>query len=66
MIGRRCLDTDDGDYESDKDECEEWERHEALNDDVTQHERTKNVNKCFEEEMEVIVMWLELNIPVTM
>ncbi|GMS79835.1 hypothetical protein PENTCL1PPCAC_2010, partial [Pristionchus entomophagus] len=43
-------DNDDGDH-GDVDECEEWERHEALHDDVTEHERVKE--RKYEEEMEV-------------
>ncbi|GMT09945.1 hypothetical protein PFISCL1PPCAC_1242, partial [Pristionchus fissidentatus] len=45
-----AADNDDG-YHQDDDECEEWERHEALHDDVTEHERVKE--RKFEEEMEV-------------
>lgn len=43
---------DHSDDDLDNDECEEWERHEALNDDVTTHERTKQA--LFEDEMEVV------------
>ncbi|GMR58813.1 hypothetical protein PMAYCL1PPCAC_29008, partial [Pristionchus mayeri] len=45
-----AVDNDDGGH-GDEDECEEWERHEALHDDVTEHERVKE--RKFEEEMEV-------------
>eukprot|EP00080_Pristionchus_pacificus_P015158 PDM75178.1 Actin binding protein [Pristionchus pacificus] len=45
-----AIDNDDGDH-GDEDECEEWERHEALHDDVTEHERVKE--RKYEEEMEV-------------
>ena len=41
----------DSDPDDDNDDCEEWERHEAFHDDVTQQERTKE--KLCEEEMEV-------------
>lgn len=36
----------------DGDDGEEWERHEALNDDPSNAERNKE--RCFEEEMEVV------------
>lgn len=35
----------------DDDCCEEWERHEALHDDVTSQERTKE--RLYEEEIEL-------------
>lgn len=35
----------------DDDRCEEWERHEALHDDVTSQERSKE--RLFEEEVEL-------------
>lgn len=35
----------------DDDRCEEWERHEALHDDVTSQERTKE--RLYEEEIEL-------------
>lgn len=35
----------------DDDYCEEWERHEALHDDVTSQERTKE--RLYEEEIEL-------------
>ncbi|VDN29818.1 unnamed protein product [Gongylonema pulchrum] len=47
---RREPDNDEG-PDDDRDECEEWERHEALHDDVTEQERTKP--KKYEEEQEV-------------
>ncbi|XP_037512904.1 G patch domain-containing protein 3 [Rhipicephalus sanguineus] len=37
--------------ESDDEECEEWDRHEALHNDVTNQERTRE--RLFEEELEV-------------
>ncbi|KAL3181904.1 hypothetical protein MRX96_035850 [Rhipicephalus microplus] len=37
--------------ESDDEECEEWDRHEALHNDVTSQERTRE--RLFEEELEV-------------
>jgi hypothetical protein len=36
----------------DADECEEWERHEALNDDPSNAERNKE--RVYEEEMEIV------------
>ncbi|XP_034031052.1 G patch domain-containing protein 3 [Thalassophryne amazonica] len=39
------------DADDDNDCCEEWERHEALHDDVTSQERSKE--KLFEEEIEL-------------
>ncbi|XP_072317111.1 G patch domain-containing protein 3 [Eucyclogobius newberryi] len=46
---------DDEDLQSDADDdddfCEEWERHEALHEDVTSQERTKE--RLFEEEIEL-------------
>lgn len=35
----------------DDDRCEEWERHEALHEDVTSQERSKE--RLFEEEIEL-------------
>lgn len=35
----------------DDDRCEEWERHEALHEDVTSQERTKE--RLFEEKIEL-------------
>lgn len=35
----------------DDDRCEEWERHEALHEDVTRQERT--TERLFEEEIEL-------------
>ncbi|VDM49790.1 unnamed protein product [Toxocara canis] len=49
-VARQEPDNDDGE-DDDKDECEEWERHEAIYDDVTEQERTKP--KKYEEEIEV-------------
>ncbi|CAI2354481.1 unnamed protein product [Caenorhabditis sp. 36 PRJEB53466] len=43
-------DNDEG-KDDDNDQCEEWERHEALHEDVTEQDRTKA--KKYEEEMEV-------------
>lgn len=43
-------DNDEG-KDDDDDQCEEWERHEALHEDVTEQDRTKP--KKYEEEMEV-------------
>ncbi|XP_007425926.2 G patch domain-containing protein 3 [Python bivittatus] len=45
--------TDDSepDCEDDDDRCEEWERHEALHEDVTSQERTKE--RLYEEEIEL-------------
>ncbi|NXX81427.1 GPTC3 protein, partial [Urocolius indicus] len=37
--------------DDDKDTCEEWERHEALHEDVTQQERARE--RLFEEEVEL-------------
>ncbi|NXX51584.1 GPTC3 protein, partial [Tricholaema leucomelas] len=37
--------------DDDRDTCEEWERHEALHEDVTQQERSKE--RLFEEEIEL-------------
>jgi len=37
--------------DSDSDGCEDWERHEALHNDVTSQERTKE--RLFEEEIEL-------------
>ncbi|NXR30191.1 GPTC3 protein, partial [Zosterops hypoxanthus] len=39
------------DDDSDNDRCEEWERHEALHEDVTQQERAQE--RLFEEEIEL-------------
>ncbi|XP_061452868.1 G patch domain-containing protein 3 [Rhineura floridana] len=39
------------DDDDDDDRCEEWERHEALHEDVTSQERTKE--RLFEEEIEL-------------
>lgn len=39
------------DKDSDNDRCEEWERHEALHEDVTQQERARE--RLFEEEIEL-------------
>lgn len=50
--GESTVPVEDGD-DLDNDECEEWERHEALNDDVTTHERNKE--RLFEDEEEVMV-----------
>ncbi|CAD6198028.1 unnamed protein product [Caenorhabditis auriculariae] len=44
-------DNEDG-ADDDDDQCEEWERHEALHDDVTEQDRTKP--KKYEEEMEIV------------
>lgn len=38
--------------DNDNDECEEWERHEAREDDVTTQDRTKP--RLYEEELEVV------------
>ncbi|VDK47840.1 unnamed protein product, partial [Cylicostephanus goldi] len=38
--------------DDDDDQCEEWERHEALHDDVTEQDRTKP--RKYEEEMEIV------------
>ncbi|CAL2045710.1 unnamed protein product [Caenorhabditis brenneri] len=43
-------DNDEG-KDNDDDQCEEWERHEALHDDVTEQDRAKP--RKYEEEMEV-------------
>ncbi|XP_013774775.1 G patch domain-containing protein 3-like [Limulus polyphemus] len=43
--------TSDRESEEDDDMCEEWERHEALHNDVTQQERSKE--RLFEEEIEL-------------
>uniref|UniRef100_A0A6J0UTK5 G patch domain-containing protein 3 isoform X1 n=1 Tax=Pogona vitticeps TaxID=103695 RepID=A0A6J0UTK5_9SAUR len=39
------------DSDADDDRCEEWERHEALHEDVTSQERTKE--RLYEEEIEL-------------
>ncbi|XP_077996044.1 G patch domain-containing protein 3-like [Glandiceps talaboti] len=39
------------DSDEDNDTCEDWERHEALHDDVTQQER--NTERLYEEEIEL-------------
>ncbi|PAV63488.1 hypothetical protein WR25_01441 isoform B [Diploscapter pachys] len=44
-------DNDEG-PDNDDDQCEEWERHEALHNDVTEQERTKE--RHYEEEMEIV------------
>ncbi|KJH44026.1 g-patch domain protein, partial [Dictyocaulus viviparus] len=44
-------DNDDG-PDDDDDQCEEWERHEALHDDVTEQDRIKP--RKYEEEMEIV------------
>ena len=36
----------------DADDCEEWERHEALTDDAANRERNKE--RVFEEELEIV------------
>lgn len=38
-------------FSQDDDRCEEWERHEALHEDVTRQERT--TERLFEEEIEL-------------
>ncbi|XP_076369388.1 G patch domain-containing protein 3-like [Tachypleus tridentatus] len=43
--------TSDKESEEDDDTCEEWERHEALHNDVTQLERSRE--RLFEEEIEL-------------
>ncbi|KAK6046324.1 g-patch domain protein, partial [Cooperia oncophora] len=53
----RILQTDfgpdnDAGPDDDEDQCEEWERHEALHDDVTEQDRIKP--RKYEEEMEII------------
>ncbi|CAJ0582515.1 unnamed protein product, partial [Mesorhabditis spiculigera] len=45
-------DNDDAPAKDDDDQCEEWERHEAHYNDVTEQDRTKE--KKFEQEMEVV------------
>ncbi|WKY10313.1 hypothetical protein Q1695_002564 [Nippostrongylus brasiliensis] len=42
----------DAGADDDDDQCEEWERHEALHDDVTEQDRIKP--RKYEEEMEVV------------
>ncbi|EYC42835.1 hypothetical protein Y032_0516g2805 [Ancylostoma ceylanicum] len=42
----------DAGSDNDDDQCEEWERHEALHDDVTEQDRTKP--RKYEEEMEIV------------
>ncbi|KAK7926257.1 hypothetical protein WMY93_008567 [Mugilogobius chulae] len=44
-------DDSQSDADDDDDFCEEWERHEALHEDVTSQERTKE--RLFEEEIEL-------------
>ena len=39
-------------HEGEEEEEEEWDRHEALHDDVTEQERNKE--RLYEEEMEVV------------
>ncbi|KAK8759333.1 hypothetical protein V5799_003030 [Amblyomma americanum] len=48
---RHSADTQKDKEESDDEECEEWDRHEALHNDVTSQERTRE--RLFEEELEV-------------
>jgi len=43
---------EDNDPNADDDRCEDWERHEALNDDVTSQERLKE--RLYEEEIELV------------
>ncbi|XP_066494887.1 G patch domain-containing protein 3 [Tiliqua scincoides] len=43
--------TEEAHADDDDDRCEEWERHEALHEDVTSQERTKE--RLFEEEIEL-------------
>ncbi|CAB3397630.1 unnamed protein product [Caenorhabditis bovis] len=50
FLRQKPPDNDEG-PDDDDDQCEEWERHEALHDDVTEQDRTKP--KKYEEEMEV-------------
>ncbi|VDK42853.1 unnamed protein product [Anisakis simplex] len=50
VIEREEPDNDDG-SDNDDDQCEEWERHEANYEDVTEQERTKP--RKYEEELEV-------------
>lgn len=47
---QNSVDNDEG-KDDDDDQCEEWERHEALHDDVTEQDRAKP--RKYEEEMEV-------------
>ncbi|XP_007933979.1 G patch domain-containing protein 3 [Orycteropus afer afer] len=42
---------EESDSDDDDDRCEEWERHEALHEDVTRQERT--TERLFEEEIEL-------------
>ncbi|CAN9513948.1 unnamed protein product [Ophioblennius macclurei] len=55
--GQKEEEEDNGDEDAqsnaddDDDRCEEWERHEALHDDVTSQERSKE--RLFEEEIEL-------------
>ncbi|KAL8582200.1 hypothetical protein ACOMHN_004119 [Nucella lapillus] len=53
-IEEKMIDFEKGGSDSgdDNDTCEEWERHEAMYDDVTSQGRTKE--RLFEEEMEVV------------
>jgi len=44
-------DEGDTDENEDADRCEEWERHEALHEDVTSQERLKE--RLYEEEIEL-------------
>lgn len=46
-----CADAHKNEEESDDEECEEWDRHEALHNDVTSQERTRE--RLYEEELEV-------------
>lgn len=43
---------EDAKSDDDADECEEWERHEALHDDPSNQERNKE--RLYEEELEVV------------
>ena len=43
---------EDNDSESDADDCEEWERHEAFYNDPSNHERNKE--RLYESEMEIV------------
>lgn len=53
-IEEKMIDAEKGGSDSgdDNDTCEEWERHEAMYDDVTNQERNKE--RLYEEEMEIV------------
>uniref|UniRef100_A0A8D0LCJ3 G-patch domain containing 3 n=1 Tax=Sphenodon punctatus TaxID=8508 RepID=A0A8D0LCJ3_SPHPU len=49
--GQESEETEESHLDDDDDRCEEWERHEALHEDVTSQERSKE--RLYEEEIEL-------------